>query len=171
MQTAPFGEATVASGKNKGQARSISFATGIAAENANGLPVSKNGKGENVVSISFSPALPTVHVFESADEVRSIAAENFDTFVVDAANDRARSAVRSALTTEARKLSLPPQDLPGWINTVCQSITPAGLFVPAAAAATATKRGVKAELANLAQAAQNMSHEDLLAAIAALASK
>ena len=68
MKRTSFGPATVESGKNKGQARTLSFATGISTENANGLPI-ESGK----VSLAISAAQPTVVTFETADEVRSTA--------------------------------------------------------------------------------------------------
>jgi len=169
MNRIPFGPATVESGKNKGQARTLSFATGISAENANGLPV-EGGK----VSLAISAAQPTVVEFTSADEVRSIAGSEFDTFVVEAANARAVAMVRAKLTGEARKLTLPPSDVAAWVAQVSDSITAESLFAPAperSAKGPKGPRGVKAELANLATAATSMSKEDLLAAIAALAGR
>lgn len=169
MNRVPFGPATVESGKNKGQARTLTFATGISVENANGLPVD-GGK----VSVSISAAAPTVVEFTSADEVRNIAGDQFDTFVVEAANARAQMAVRTKLTSEARKLTLPPSDLAAWVAQISDSVTAESLFAaPAERSAKGPKgpRGVKAELANLATAASTMSKEDLLAAIAALAGR
>lgn len=169
MNRVPFGPATVESGKNKGATRTLSFATGIAVENANGLPV----EGSKV-SLIVSAAAPTVVEFTSADEVRSIAGDQFDVFVVEAANARAASMVRAKLTGEARKLTLPPSDLAAWVAQISNSITAESLFAPAperAAKGPKGPRGVKAELANLATAAESMSKEDLLAAIAALAGR
>lgn len=166
MKRTSFGPATVESGKNKGQARNLSFATGISAENANGLPVD-GGK----VSLTISAAQPTVVTFETADEVRSIAGAEFDTFVVEAANARAVAMVRAKLTGEARKLTLPPTDVAAWVAQISESITAETLFAPAQEKGPKGPRGVKAELANLANAATSMSKEDLLAAIAALAGR
>ena len=169
MNRVPFGPAVVESGKNKGATRTLSFATGISVENANGLPVD-GGKA----SLTISAAQPTVVEFTSADEVRSISGSEFDTFVVEAANARAAAAVRAKLTGEARKLTLPPSELNAWVAQICESITAESLFAPAperSAKGPKGPRGVKAELANLATAAETMSKEDLLAAIAALAGR
>lgn len=169
MKRTSFGPATVESGKNKGQARTLSFATGISTENANGLPI-ESGK----VSLAISAAQPTVVTFETADEVRSTAGAEFDTFVVEAANARAVAMVRAKLTGEARKLTLPPTDVAGWVAQISESITAELLFAPAqerSSKGPKGPRGVKAELANLANAATSMSKEDLLAAIAALAGR
>lgn len=169
MKRTAFGPATVESGKNKGQARTLSFATGIATENANGLPV-ESGK----VSLTISAALPTVVTFDSADEIRQIAGAEFDVFVVEAANARAAAMVRAKLTGEARKLTLPPSDVTAWVAQISESVTAESLFAPAperSAKGPKGPRGVKAELANLATAAETMSKEDLLAAIAALAGR
>lgn len=169
MNRVPFGPAIVESGKNKGQARTLSFATGITAENANGLPV-EAGK----VSLTISAAQPTVVEFSSADQIRSIAGDQFDVFVVEAANARAAAMVRAKLTGEARKLTLPPSDVNGWVTQICESVTAESLFAAAqerTAKGPKGPRGVKAELANLATAAESMSKEDLLAAIAALAGR
>jgi len=168
MKRTSFGPATVESGKNKGQARTLSFATGISTENANGLPI-ESGK----VSLAISAAQPTVVTFETADEVRSTAGAQFDTFVVVAANARAVAMVRAKLTGEARKLTLPPTDVAGWVAQISESITAELLFSVQERSSKGPKgpRGVKAELANLANAATTMSKEDLLAAIAALAGR
>jgi hypothetical protein len=168
MKRTSFGPATVESGKNKGQARTLSFATGISTENANGLPI-ESGK----VSLAISAAQPTVVTFETADEVRSTAGAQFDTFVVEAANARAVAMVRAKLTGEARKLTLPPTDVAGWVAQISESITAELLFSVQERSSKGPKgpRGVKAELANLANAATTMSKEDLLAAIAALAGR
>lgn len=168
MKRTSFGPATVESGKNKGQARTLSFATGISTENANGLPI-ESGK----VSLAISAAQPTVVTFETADEVRSTAGAEFDTFVVEAANARAVAMVRAKLTGEARKLTLPPTDVAGWVAQISESITAELLFSVHERSSKGPKgpRGVKAELANLANAATSMSKEDLLAAIAALAGR
>jgi hypothetical protein len=168
MKRTSFGPATVESGKNKGQARTLSFATGISTENANGLPI-ESGK----VSLAISAAQPTVVTFETADEVRSTAGAEFDTFVVEAANARAVAMVRAKLTGEARKLTLPPTDVAGWVAQISESITAELLFSVQERSSKGPKgpRGVKAELANLANAATTMSKEDLLAAIAALAGR
>ena len=168
MKRTSFGPATVESGKNKGQARTLSFATGISTENANGLPI-ESGK----VSLAISAAQPTVVTFETADEVRSTAGAEFDTFVVEAANARAVAMVRAKLTGEARKLTLPPTDVAGWVAQISESITAELLFSVQERSSKGPKgpRGVKAELANLANAATTMSKEDLLAAIASLAGR
>lgn len=157
----PFGPATVENGKNKGNARTISFATGIKPENANGLPVEKDK-----VMVEMSAATPTVIEFASADEVRSFAGEHLDTFLLSAANSAAKAAVRSKLTTEFRKLDLAPSDIPAFVTSLCDSITEASLFEPTTRSGGRT--GIKQELASLQSAAADMSKEDLLAAIAAL---
>lgn len=161
-----FGSATVESGKNKGASRSVSFATSIAPENANGLPVN-NGK----VHIAISPANITVPEVASADEVRALAGDAFDDFVVESFRSAAKQAVRNALTSEARKLTLPPSSVSEWAAGIADAITHASLFEVEERSAKKGPRGVKAEVLQLSQAAANMSHEDLLAAIAALTSK
>lgn len=162
----PFGAAIVESGKNKGASRSVSFATSIAAENANGLPVN-NGK----VMLSISPAVITVPDVASADEVRALAGDAFDDFVVESFRSLAKQNVRNALTSEARKLTLPPSSVSDWAASIADAITHASLFETEERSAKKGPRGVKAEVLQLSQAAANMSHEDLLAAIAALTSK
>jgi len=159
---APFGPALVENGKNKGQARTISFATGIAKENANGLPVDSKG----VVSIEMSAALPTVIEFESADEVRSFAGAHLDTFLLNAANSAAKASVRSKLTTEFRKLDLAPSNVSVFVAGLCDSVTETSVFEPSTRGGGRT--GIKQELASLQAAAENLSKEDLLAAIAKL---
>ena len=162
-----FGSPVVETGKNKGNPATLSFATGISPENSNGLPVEK-GK----VFLSVQKDIPQVVEFDSADEVRAIAGENFDAFVLEAANDLMRSLVRNALTADARKLTLPPSDLSAWVNSVCERITPDVAFTPADKQTRAKgPRGVKAEISNLAARASSMSQEELLAQIQALAAK
>lgn len=162
-----FGSATVESGKNKGTPATLSFATGISPENSNGLPVEK-GK----VFLSVQKDIPQVVEFDSADEVRAIAGENFDAFVLEAANDLMKTLVRNALTADARKLTLPPSDTPAWVRSVCERITPDVAFAPTESKKGAKgPRGVKAEISNLAARAASMSAEELLAQIQALAAK
>jgi hypothetical protein len=158
----PFGAAEVSSGANKGKPRTISFATGIAVENANGLPI-KDGK----VMVEMSAATPQVWEFASADEVRAAAGAHLDSFLLDAANAKAKSDVRSGLTTEFRKLSLAPSDIPAFVASICDKYTPESVFTPAERG-TSGPRGIKAELAGLQAAAENLSKADLLAAIAKL---
>lgn len=167
MNRIAFGPATVESGKNKGAARLLSFATGIKPENnATGLPV-ENGK----VFVQVSPGAFTVQTFDSADEVRAAAGDQFDTFVVEAANDRMKSTVRSKITAWARKLSLAASDAVSAIQDLADSIDPASLFVAESASAAKGPRGIKAELAAVAANAESMSKEDLLAIIAKLSAK
>ena len=169
MQTVAFGSATVNSGKNKGQAVTLAFSTGIKPENnTTGLPVS----GDKV-QLNVSPADILVPHFETADEVREAAGDNLGAFLVDAANERARYVARKDITSEARKLTLAPTNIVEWVQGIAARITHASIFVKdeKAAKGGSKPRGVKAELANLTAMANEMSKEDLLAAIAALASK
>lgn len=162
-----FGSATVETGKNKGQPSLLTFATGISPDNANGLPVS-GGK----VYVEVVKDVPTVVEFDSADEVRAIAGENFDAFVLDAANAHMKSLVRNAITADARKLTLPPNNVADWISGICTRITPELAFAPVVKEkGTKAPRGVKAEVSNLAARASEMSQQELLDAIAALAAK
>lgn len=166
-QIVAFGSAMVESGKNKGNPATLSFATGISPENSNGLPVEK-GK----VFLSVQKDIPTVIEFESADEVRAIAGEHFDDFVLEAANDLMKTLVRNALTADARKLTLPPSDLSAWVRSVCERITAETAFAPVEKQTRAKgPRGVKAEISNLAARAASMSPDELLAQIQALAAK
>lgn len=162
-----FGSATVETGKNKGQPSILTFATGISPENANGLPVS-GGK----VYVEVVKDVPTVIEFDSADEVRAIAGDNFDAFVLGAANAHMKSLVRNAITADARKLTLPPSNIADWISSVCGRVTAESAFTPVVREkGTKAPRGVKADVANLAAMAGQMSQEELLAAINALAAK
>ena len=169
MQRVAFGPSVIESGKKKGQSRTLSFTTGIKLENnTTGLPVD-GGK----VQLSCSPGDFTVVHFDSADEVRAAAGDQFDTFVVEAANDRAKSAARTAITGNARKLSLAPSNVVEWLVGIVDAITPESLFAVKESKGGAPKgpRGVKAELAALSANAESMSKEDLLAIIAKLAAK
>jgi hypothetical protein len=162
-----FGSATVETGKNKGQPSLLTFATGISPENSNGLPVS-GGK----VYVEVVKDVPTVIEFESADEVRAIAGENFDDFVLDAANAHMKTLVRNAITADARKLTLPPSNIADWVSSVCARITAETAFAPVVREkGQKAPRGVKAEVAGLAARASQMSQDELLAAINALAAK
>lgn len=163
-----FGSGKVETGKNKGQSATLSFATGISPEAANGLPV-QGGK----VYLEVPKNLPTVVEFDSADEVRAVAGENFDAFVLRAANDHMRTLVRTMITGDARKLSVAPVDLSTYISTLCARVTAENAFTPAEKGAKGPKgpRGVKAEVAGLAAKAATMTQDELLAAINALALK
>jgi hypothetical protein len=170
MNRIPFGPATVESGKNKGKARFLSFATGIKPEDANGLPISKNGKGESVVSVEIGAAVPTVGEFTDANEVRQYAGEHFDTFVVEAANDRYVAATRAKLTTEARKWTLLPSDLAGTIRSLCESILPESLFAPARPAGVKKQaQALAAEAAELMKTPEGQAQ--MLARILAMAAQ
>ena len=155
-----FGPAEVQSGKNKGQPRTLKFSTGIDKANANGLPI-ENGN----VLVEISAAAPQVIEFANADEVRAAAGSHLETFLVTAANAAAKAAARSKLTTEFRKLSLPPSDPAVFVTDLCNSITAESLFEPTVRSG---RVGIKQELTQLTTAAESMSKEDLLAAIAAL---
>ena len=165
-RTVDFGSAEVESGKNKGTARTISFRTSIKPENnTSGLPVEKGH-----VSVVFSPSVPQVFEFTSADEVRQYAGAHLDTFLVDAANSIARARVRAALTTEFRKLELAPSDVAGFVAGIVSGITAEGLFEPVTRGASGP-RGIKAELAGLEAAAAGMTKDELIAAIGRLTIK
>lgn len=162
MKATAFGPALVESGKNKGAARHLSFATGIKPENSNGLPVD-NG----TVYLNISPASITVGEFESRGEVEQYAGEHFDGFVVDAANAMWKSTTRSKITAEARKLSLPPTDIRGWIGSLVDKITASSLFVPTVSAAGKVAVADIVALGN----DTSLTAEQKLAAILALANR
>jgi hypothetical protein len=154
MKFVPFSAAKIASGKNKGQSVApLHFATGIKAENnTTGLPV-ESGK----VMLPITGADLEVMEFESADEVRQAAGDQFDVFVVEAANARAKSAARAAITNEGRKVTLAPQNPLDWAKALLATLSPEGLFTPKVRVTSdKAPRGVKAEIAKLTSITADM---------------
>jgi hypothetical protein len=160
MKAATFGSATVESGANKGKARFLSFQTGIKPENSNGLPV-KDGK----TYANVSPAdIPTFE-FENVEEVQQHAGEHFNTLVVEWANDAVLAKYRAALTTNFRKLDLPPTSIADFVKSTTGGITPESVLIPAVAGPKKIATASLIELANRT----DLSDAEKLAMIRALA--
>jgi hypothetical protein len=156
-----------ATGKNKGKVQSYTWPTAIKPEdNATGLPVHKDK-----VSVVVSGDSLTVAQFESYDEIRSVAGDQYERTALELFNAKLSAAQLNTARGKTGKLTIAPLNVIEYVRGVISAFDVASLFAPPAAKAEKASRGVRAELANLTAAAESMSKEDLLAAIAALANK
>jgi len=157
-------------GANKGKVQNYDWPTSIKPEdNATGLPV--NAKGKVAVSIPGNEL--TVRQFETYQEIRDVAGDQYERVALEVFNAKLSAAQLQTARAKTGKLTLAPADVIAYVRGVIAAFDVASLFAAPAekTAKSAASRGVRAELANLTAAAENMSKEDLLAAIAALASK
>lgn len=162
MLQGSFGPATIESGANKGKPRTLTYKTGIKAENANGLPLDSDKK---FALVEVNQATIPVTLFENADEVRSYAGAHFDTFVVSAANERMKRAVTSKLQALFKKAKVAAADWKGVITTALASITPEGIFTPSEGVSGKVAKATLVDIYNNG----SLSAEEKLAAIMALA--
>ena len=154
-------------GKNKGKASVFQWVTAIAADqNVTGLPLHKSGSAQlEVPGDSF-----TVEQFETADEVKSVAGEHLDAWLLDAANRDLRQAQIVQRSTAARKLTVAPANVLDWVRSFTFDV--ASIFAPAERKEkTARKTGVTAQIAAVASNVDNMSADELRAFITAMAAK
>lgn len=157
-------------GKNKGNVAVYEWPTAIKPEdNATGLTVNKADK----VVVKVSGDSFTVAQFESHDEFKNTVGEHYDAIVLDMANTKLAAGQVQRARSAFGKLTLAPADIVAYVIERVASFDVAAFFTPQSKAEKGTKqtRGVRAELSNLATAAESMSKEDLLAAILALSAK
>ena len=157
-------------GKNKGNVAVYEWPTAIKTEdNATGLPLNKAGK----VIVAVAGDSFTVAQFETHDEFKNTVGENYESIVLDMANTKLAAGQVQRARSAFGKLTLAPADIVAYVRERVASFDIAAFFAPHVAAEKGAKqsRGVRAELSNLATAAESMSKEDLLAAILALSAK
>jgi hypothetical protein len=159
------------SGKNAGNVTVYAWPTAIKPEdNATGLPT-KDGK----VMVNVSGDTFQVSQFETHAEIVSAAGsqEAYERVTLELYNAKLSSAQLQTARQAFGKLTAAPLDVLAYVRERVAAFDVTSLFSvkERAAKGSAGPRGVRAELANLATAAEEMSKEDLLAAILALSAK
>lgn len=157
-------------GKNKGNVTQYEWPTAVKTEdNATGLPV--NAKGKVIVKVPGDAF--TVAQFETHDEFKTAAGDHYEAVVLEMANAKLSAGQVQRARAAFAKLSVAPLDVVAYVVEKIRTFDVAEYFTPATKAEKGSKqtRGVRAELSNLATAAESMSKEDLLAAILALSAK
>lgn len=157
-----FGPATIESGANKGKPRTLTYKTSIKSENANGLPL-KDGVAIVVVNQADIP----VSRFSDRAEVERFAGENFDAFVLDAANERMERKTTGRLVTAFKKATLAASNWSTVIASTLQGLTPESIFAPSENVSGKVAKASVVELYNNA----SLSDAEKLAAIMALVNK
>jgi hypothetical protein len=158
------------SGKNRGNVQSYEWPTAIKTEdNTSGLPVNAKGK----VTVTIAGDSFEVRQFETYAEVRETVGEHYESAALELFNAKLHSGQVNGARQAFAKLTAAPLDIVAYVRERVAAFDLSTFFAPVVRASGAAKqpKGVRAELANIANAAESMSKEDLLAAILALSAK